>query len=185
MCRMIICALLSLASLAPSAAHAKTASRQVMEGDRVRLSSWRYKGTYIVEELRSDTLTLSRVSPSGEPLVLPLSGISSLKVARARSKGEGAMRGGGIGFIIGSAGGALIGFASRDDPQDGWEPLSMTAGEKAFAGALLLGTSGLVVGSIIGLSSPGEKWVRVDPGPCAGLCRDRNGALALTCSLRL
>jgi len=53
----------------------------------------------------------------------------------------------GIGLLSGAAAGALIGLLSGDD-EGGW--FSMTAGEKALAGALGLGILGAPIGGIAG-----------------------------------
>ena len=60
------------------------------------------------------------------------------------------LKGMGLGTLIGAGGGALLGFASGDDPP-GW--FSFTAGEKAEMGAVGLGAVGLVVGTVVGVAS--------------------------------
>ncbi|MDE3059022.1 MAG: hypothetical protein KGJ59_13810 [Bacteroidota bacterium] len=54
----------------------------------------------------------------------------------------------GYGALIGGGAGALIGFASGDDPPDQW--FSFTAGEKAEALGIFLGASSAIVGGIVG-----------------------------------
>ncbi len=60
------------------------------------------------------------------------------------------LRGAGIGLLAGIASGGSIGLASGNDPP-GF--LSMTAGDKAAIGGVLLGGVGLIVGTIAGIAS--------------------------------
>lgn len=95
---------------------------------------------------------------------IPSENISSFTIKRKNS----VLRGTLIGFGIGAVTGIIIGLASGDDPimsypDPGNDPFglgtfvagihnafAMTAGQKAVAGGLFLGTSGAVVGAIIG-----------------------------------
>ncbi len=62
-----------------------------------------------------------------------------------KKSGRGAWEGFGIGFLVGSVTGALIGFASGDD-----EFLEVTAEEKALGYGLLFGGGGGLLGSFVG-----------------------------------
>jgi len=55
-----------------------------------------------------------------------------------------------VGFGIGAATGALLGFVSGDDPKEDWFALS--AGEKAAGGAILGAGVGMLVGFFIGVA---------------------------------
>ena len=68
----------------------------------------------------------------------------------------------GKGFLIGAAGGAVVGLLSGDDPP-GF--LSLTAGDKALVLGITLGTGGVVIGAIIGAAnSTGERELAPLPG---------------------
>ncbi len=56
-----------------------------------------------------------------------------------------------IGLVAGAAVGAIIGFASGDDPPEEW--IALTAGEKAFGLGLLGGSTGALIGVIAGALS--------------------------------
>jgi hypothetical protein len=70
--------------------------------------------------------------------------INSVKLKRHNSIGRGMLFGGLIGFGTGS----LIGFASGDDSKD--QLFAMTAGAKAIGLGMLMGTTGALVGLILG-----------------------------------
>jgi len=65
----------------------------------------------------------------------------------------------GIGALIGGGVGALVGAAGGDDPP-GF--MSMSAGEKAALGSAALGAAGLVVGLVVGIVHSSNKKV-VEP----------------------
>ena len=90
--------------------------------------------------------------------------IQSISLKKKNSVIKGALIGLGIGVLTG----AVIGFASGDDPVESYyssdqdpfgignffvsinNAFAMTAGEKALGGAVLLGGTGAIVGVIIG-----------------------------------
>jgi hypothetical protein len=72
----------------------------------------------------------------------------------------GALRGAGAGLVIGSAAGGVVGLVSGDSGRDCW--FFCTAGEKAIVYGGALGLLGTVVGTIAGVTSPGEKWRTVE-----------------------
>ena len=92
-------------------------------------------------------------------LTIPAENIRSFTIKRKNS----ALRGGLIGLGIGLVTGAIIGLVSGDDPVmqpsagDLWgisaginNMFAMTAGEKAIVAGLTLGTSGAIIGGVIG-----------------------------------
>jgi len=97
-------------------------------------------------------------------LSIPSENLKSFTLKRKHSVRRGAL----IGFGIGAAAGIIIGLASGDDPVLAYpdpneDPLglgtmmvamnnsfAMTAGQKAVAAGLGLGTTGAIVGTIIG-----------------------------------
>ncbi|MEO7489361.1 MAG: hypothetical protein ABIU77_19765 [Ferruginibacter sp.] len=66
----------------------------------------------------------------------------------ALKKKNGGLRGALIGLGIGALTGAIIGYASGDDPATDF--FSFTAGEKAALGASFFGVTGALTGAIIG-----------------------------------
>jgi hypothetical protein len=84
--------------------------------------------------------------------LMPIS-VSSLEYLEFKKKGDtgkGIVIGGLSGLLIGG----LIGFASGDDEQGGWENMfAMTAGEKAVVGGIL----GIIPGALIGLAVGSSK----------------------------
>jgi hypothetical protein len=85
--------------------------------------------------------------------------VTELSVSRGRRPaGTRALRGAGVGLVIGGVGGAVIGFASGDD-SGGF--ISFTAEEKALMAGTLMGAAGAVVGTVVGLLSRDEQWEAV------------------------
>ena len=71
--------------------------------------------------------------------------INTVKIYRKGSVGRGLL----IGFLSGAVIGIATGLISGDDDPNQW--FSMTAGEKAFGGAVIFGAAGSAAGAIIGL----------------------------------
>jgi len=65
-------------------------------------------------------------------------------------------QGWGIGFASGAGIGALIGFASGDDPPGTF--IRLNAEQKALVAGSVLAVGGSLVGTLIGLAGP-ERWV--------------------------
>ncbi|HET6993610.1 MAG TPA: hypothetical protein VFI06_01450 [Chitinophagaceae bacterium] len=99
------------------------------------------------------------IKSSGTRYNIPAENIQSFTLRRKNSVGRGAL----IGFCAGALTGVIIGFASGDDKimgptdSDPWgfgaavnNAFAMTAGQKAVAGGVVLGTTGAVVGMLIG-----------------------------------
>jgi hypothetical protein len=67
---------------------------------------------------------------------------------------RGALEGAGLGLLFGGVAGAVIGFASGDDPgvgKGGFEEIvAYTAGQKAFGYGIVLGGAGGLLGLYIG-----------------------------------
>jgi hypothetical protein len=99
------------------------------------------------------------IKSSGVRYTIPAENIQSFTLRRKNSVGRGAL----IGFCAGALTGVVIGLASGDDKiqgpsdNDPWgigaavsNAFAMTAGQKAIAGGILLGSTGAVVGMVIG-----------------------------------
>jgi hypothetical protein len=178
--KSVMLLLLPYASVLASPVHAQTEPQGVMEGDRVRLSATTVQGVFVVAALSSDTLVLRGTTPAVEPVMLPLNSITTLEVRRARSRGAGALRGAGVGFLAGAGGGAIWGLTLIDRRPDAWfSPAETVLG---FGG--VLGGAGAVVGGLVGLSFPRERWERVDLHQRLGFSRGCDGAPWLTYSYR-
>ncbi len=74
-----------------------------------------------------------------------LENINTVKIYKKGSVGRGLL----IGFLSGAVIGIATGLISGDDPPNQW--FSMSAGEKAFGGALIFGSMGAATGAVIGL----------------------------------
>jgi len=133
---------------------------QLQSGDRIRITappSALKNRIARVLSVRNDSLLL-QVAPA-ETLTVALAGVTQLDVSTGRRRHT--LWGAGIGALGGVASGALIGFASGDDPP-GF--LAMTASEKAaFAGASL-GVAGLAIGAVVGALKVSDRWTSVPLG---------------------
>jgi hypothetical protein len=113
-----------------------------------------YRRGHVVR-VEGDKIT---VEMDGEQTVLLPENLGGMQVSLGRS-GRWA-QGWGIGFVTGAATGALLGFASGDDPPGTFLPF--TAGEKAVFVGAALGITGSALGALIGLAGP-ERWVLAAP----------------------
>ncbi len=102
-------------------------------------------------EVRDSSLLLSPLVSGKDffPGTLPLTEvysfeIESIKIHRPNRFIRGALNGALVGFVVG----AIAGLADGSDPEGTW--FAMTAGEKAIAGGVLLGATGVVVGGFVG-----------------------------------
>jgi hypothetical protein len=96
---------------------------------------------------------------AGAIVHVPMADVTELEVSHGRrTAGSRALRGAGFGLLAGAGSGVVIGFVSGDDP-DGF--ISLTAEEKALLLGGLLGGTGAVLGTVIGLLSRGEQWEAV------------------------
>ncbi len=92
-------------------------------------------------------------------LEIVLGDVADIRIVKPSKFGSGV----GTGFLIGAAGGALLGLLSGSD--SGF--LGMSAGTKAFAGGLALGILGAPIGGVIGAVSGIDQWIDVDALPAA------------------
>ncbi|HEY4670437.1 MAG TPA: hypothetical protein VIG78_00100 [Gemmatimonadaceae bacterium] len=108
-----------------------------------------------VVALEHDTLTLwpeKRV----ETVAVALSELSRLELSKGMH--THALKGCGIGLLLGATGGAIAGHLSGDD--QGW--FGLTANEKAVTGAVVFGVAGALVGLTIGSHfGATEEWASV------------------------
>jgi hypothetical protein len=116
-------------------------------GEHVRIRAGDVTGHYTVVSVGTDSLTL-RVA-AAEPLTVAFTAFDRLDLHLGRrTRSQGALRGAGIGFLIG----AMTGVAGGLLTGDGGEP---------FAHGVLLGFTGAVAGGAVGAVAPGDRWRRV------------------------
>lgn len=138
-------------------------------GTRVRVQFSSGKGLAL-SEMRGQPLVGTLVASRGNTIELkaegshqfftvPLTSVEKLEISRGRKRGSSAGRGALTGIFIGGLSGALLGLASGDDPPEQW--FAFSAEEKALMGALGLGSTGGLVGALLGYLAAGENWVEV------------------------
>lgn len=151
---------LILASLlCSSAALAQEAQRPIPEGARVRVIANDARGILEYRGLHADTLALRYVDARGD-LRLPLYTVERLYMSRGpRSRPAGAFRGLSIGLGIGATLGVAGGLFA-DERGTGFATVSRA--EMVLISAISLGALGAAIGTVVGVSRPGEKWERVD-----------------------
>ena len=133
---------------------------QLESGARIRVTATPYalkNRTARVLGVRADSLLL-QVAPA-ETLTVALAGVTQLDVSTGRRRHT--LRGAGIGAAVGVASGALLGYASGDDPPG---LFAMSASGKAALGAATLGVTGLVVGGVVGALRVSDRWTSVPLG---------------------
>src|SRR5687767_5407071 len=108
----------------------------------------------VLLDVSTDSVRLRTITGSW---TVPRAEFTQVRVSRGgEGRGRSALRKGGIGALGGIVVGAALGLADGDDPAGGW--FSMTGPEKAALGGTVLGTIGLIVGSVIGAATPTERW---------------------------
>ena len=158
----------------------------VQTGDRVKLQSGSLAGRFtVVDVAAADTLVLRRDADQREFRVAA-EAIEQIARQEKRTRGQGLLRGGGIGLLVGAVGGAVLGFADGDDRCDpnSWCFLSFSAEDKALMGAIALGGGGALIGGTVGLIAPGQRWVGL-PVPGVGFSRSRSGRALIGYAIKL
>ncbi len=151
--------LLVASLLSATAALAQGVPASIPEGARVRVYATGARGIMEFRGLRADTLALRSFDTRSE-LLLPVSTIQGLYVSRGpRSRPAAAFRGLSIGLAVGGALGAATGLFG-DAQATGFGAVSRS--ERVVIGAVALGALGAAIGTLAGVSRPGEKWERVD-----------------------
>ena len=160
----IICALLALGSFSSATAQ----QAPVAPGTRVRVWTqtdakgrpWGEPTEGRITVCTADSLVVDDRSPNG-PLAIPLASVSRLDVSLGlRSRDRGALRKGRMGLLIGGATGAVFGFAQGDNDTADCIPWCFSADQMAINSAIVLGTTGAVIGAVIGNGWPGERWMK-------------------------
>lgn len=147
-------------------------------GKRVRVQVAGESGgrIFTLKEVIADTLVLEGLNEGTQETRIPVTSVSRLQVSEGyRSAGSRALRGAGYGLGSGVMAGAIIGLASGDDEYAGTF-FALTAGEKAFVGGVLLGTAGIVIGTVTGLAHNPERWKTLSR---VAVAPNTNGALVI------
>jgi hypothetical protein len=147
----------------------------------VRITSPTATGRFTVDDVADDVLTLH--DSTGAAVRVAVQTVTRLAVWRGtRSRAAGALRGAGLGLAAGAGAGILKGFASGDDPPETF--FAFTAEEKAAMFAILLGGTAGIVGGVLGLAKPGERWERVQLPDAARVGVAHDGGVAVGYTLR-
>ena len=151
-------------------------------GTRIRVSTPSAGGDGLVGSLVGlvgDTLTLLPAKRSDTTVVVILSDRTRLE--RSMGRHTHALKGAGIGLLVGATGGAIAGHVSGDD-KGGW--FGYTASDKAHIGAVTFGIAGALVGLAIGGNLQTEEWqlVRLSPGGRIGVVPRSDARVALAYS---
>lgn len=132
------------------------------EKARVRLAGTPQPYTGILHKLDGDTATIGTETGS----LLPIALSPSVRLEISRGTRSNALKGAGIGALVGGVAYALLGAAACDgsDLGGGWHEAN-TPGKCAAEGALIGSGLGAVVGFIAGSRSRTERWAEVDWEP--------------------
>ena len=160
-------------------------------GSRVRVmlvgaSDWGPSGRVV--SLTSDSVTVAADDDARGPRQFHQAAISQLELSVGQHRN--ALKGMGIGLLIGAGSGAAIGFISGDDRCTTEQRkqflgcfMQMTAGEKATIGGAALGIVGGLAGVIRGALTRSDDWRTVDQPRTVAPIVDGSGRVGL--SLRL
>src|SRR5687768_10103787 len=119
-------------------------------------------GTYV--GVSSDSLRYMHESSQSVTAVIPMDQVKSVQVSNGRGRGRGLLRGALIGSAVGLVGGAILGAATYSDSGDTWCLFACSRGETAVLAGALLGTGGVILGSIYGGIQGSETWRAVPLG---------------------
>lgn len=127
-------------------------------GTRVRFMETPASGHRITGAVvGSEGDTVSIASDAGGVLLVPASSFSHYEISRGTRSNFG--RGLGLGALVGTVGGVVVGLAAADE--DSWVCSTSCS---AVAGGVVFGALGAVAGGIIGASSHRERWEAADAG---------------------
>ena len=129
----------------------------LLSGDRLRIRTGDGRATYRLIDTAADTLVVER-SGGAAPQRIALASVERLERSLGRhSRGRGFARGAAIGGVagvgVGLVGGVVV---AREEDVMGLAPLV------AGAAAVVYGATGALLGGLVGMSAPGERWERVD-----------------------
>ncbi len=145
--------------LAPSVAMAQR-SADLQRGATVRITN--RQGQKMVGRFQgsqSDTLAIT-LGQTSVVMATPISDVARFEVSKGRAHGRGALMGAAIGVVSGMVAGGLFGAATFEKPANCLFVCSR--GGAAALGVALIGSGGLVVGTITGAITGTEVWAPVD-----------------------
>lgn len=120
--------------------------------------------------VRNDSLRLLREGADSSFRSYPLAGIRNVDVSRGQSRVRGGVASGIYGLVIGGVVGAVLGALSYSKPSEvtgsrgelfGGCFVLCSRGSQAAAAGVLVGVSGMLVGSIYGVVQSRENWEKV------------------------
>ena len=166
-------ALLGALWLTPAAAALAQTDSPLAPGTRVRVTirdaaPARTSGTIVA--IGGDTIRYSPDGVSATRVVL-LGRVTQLEVSRGVHRRT--LQGFVTGAAIGAFGGAIAGYASGDDPKQGF--MSFTRGDKAAILGAGFGVIGGAIGTIVGFTHRSEVWRPVQPPYTLTLTPGRGG----------
>jgi hypothetical protein len=129
-------------------------------GDRVRVSWTTPPGVTLqgdLTALRGDTLFV-RGDLAARAVPVPFAQVERIEVRQRRPRLQGMGLGALIGAPIGLAGGYLLGASAEPAADDCADDCGLLKTVGAAAGLV----SGTVLGALIGVSTPGGRWVAVE-----------------------
>lgn len=153
-------ALVLCLAAAPLAAQA----RPLAAGDAVRFDP-APRGVWRVQSAGADSLVVR--NGDGVTRTVATGGVL-IRRAAGKERLLSLVRGTVYGLASGAALGAVVGYASGDDPPGQY--FSLTAEENAAFAAILFGGLGTVVGTVVGIVAPRSRWEVVSsPSASAGV----------------
>ena len=154
----------------------------VVVGDRVRAlhGDWvRVEGPVVA----ADDSTFSLRGSNGLPVRLAYRDAFRIERYDGRaSAGRGALRGAGIGFLVGAVPSVLVtGVVHANATAGGYSDGSSAAGIAAYLGILFTAAT-TTVGAAVGAIMPPDRWTRLTPPVRVGLAPLGNGRVGLALS---
>lgn len=168
------------ALLAAAALDLAAQSSTLKPGARIRVAAERtYTGTLI----GLDTTHL-RLQPQGraDTVVVPTGAVTKLELSTGQKSAAG--RGALIGALVGGGLGLLLGTAAASESCDPNKWCIDYGGEAVAAGVVLLGGVGALTGAFIGALSRTDRWEPVPPGGVElGATSGRRGGIGIGVSV--
>ena len=143
---------------------ASLASAQIVpEGAKVRVSSPRLGEKPVLATVISASADSITLRPFDRPITTSMSRaeLSSLQMSTGTHRPF--LRYAATGLAVGAVGGAIAGYLDyqESDSSDGWCILVCSRQGAAGFGAVVLGTTGLVVGGLYGAFTTRDRWTTV------------------------
>lgn len=156
-------------------------------GDRVRIKAdaRTLAGGSTIGTLVSTSEDSVVIDADGGLLYIPAASVRRLDVSRGRrNRGTGLLRGAGGGLLIGGVAGAVIGAATYEECRSeeflGCLLSPTSPAESAMWGGFVVGVVGAVIGGVVGLASPGERWQRTSWAQSVSVVPAAGGGMGLS-----